>query len=145
MRLRASDLTLAAVVSLTACGSENHTGDYPPPAPAPTAVSCADASQLRQHAVDDRRQSDELDSDHERIYVGNRASFFASLAIIADLECKVTLAEADEALQPALEAARRAEDTSSLCEKAFAWGEADFIASRVIALLTQELPAPPPR
>lgn len=29
-------------------------------------------------------------------------------------------------------------------ERAFAWGEADFIASHVIALLIQELPAPPP-
>jgi len=98
---------------------------------------------LRQRAVDDRRQSDELRSDHERIYVGNRAGFFASLAIIADLKCKVTPAEADEALKPAFEAARKAEDTSSMYEMAFRWGEADFMATQVIALLVQQLPAPP--
>lgn len=142
MRLRALPLALA-IIALTACDGGNTTSDYPPASPAPTAVSCADAPQLRQRAVDDRRQSDELDSDHERIYVGNRANFFASLAIIADLKCKVTLAEADEALKPALEAARKAETTSSMYERASRWGEADFIAAQVITVLIQLLPAQP--
>lgn len=115
---------------------------YPPPPPAPTAVSCTDAPQLRQRAIDDRRQRAELDSDHERIYIGNRANFFASLAIVADLKCKVTLAEVDEALKPAFEAARKAEATRSMYERALSWGEADFIATQVIALLVRQLPGP---
>lgn len=139
MRLLASSLALAALAALTACDD----GHYPPASPAPTAVSCTDAPQLRQRAIDDRRRADELKSDHVRIYTGNRASFFAALAIIADLKCRVTLAEADEALKPALEAARRAEETSSMYRKAFAWGEAGFIATQVIALLIRQLAAPP--
>lgn len=126
MHVRALPLTLAVLVPLTAGGN----GNVARASPAPTAVSCTDAPQLRQRAVDDRRLSDELKSDHERIYIGNRASFFASLAIIADLKCRVTLAEADEALKPAFEAARKAEATRSMHERAFAWGKADFIALR---------------
>ena len=141
MWLRAFPLALS-LVAFTACGNKS-VSDYPPPSPAPTVVSCADAPQLRQRAVEDRRQSEELNSDHEKIYVGNRASFFASLAIIADLKCKVTLVEADEALKPALEAARKAEDASSMYERAFRWSEADFIATQVIALQIQKLPAKP--
>jgi hypothetical protein len=146
MRLRALPFALAALVALTACGNgSNVTTDYRRASPAPTTVSCTDGPQLRQRAIDDRRRADELKSDHERIYTGNRATFFASLAIIADLKCRVTLAEADEAdeaLKPAFEAARRAEDTRSMYRKAFAWGEAGFIATQVSALLIQQLPAP---
>jgi len=141
MRLRSLLLTLAALVAFASCGSG--TRDYPPHFPTPTTVTCADAPQLKRRGVDDRSQSNELNSDHEKIHVGNRASFFASLAIIADLKCRVTLAAADEALKPALEAARKAENSKSMYERAFRWGEADFIATHVIALMIQELPAPP--
>jgi hypothetical protein len=142
MRLRALALALAVLVAITACGDKGSTDDAAP-SPAPTAVSCADAPQLRQRAVDDRRESDERTSDQEKIYIGNRAGFFASLAIIADLKCEVTLAEADEALKPAFDAARKAEGTRSMYERAFRWGQAAFIATQVIALLVQQLPAPP--
>jgi len=143
MRLRGLTLVLAALPALTACDSGGAVTGNPPSSPAPKAVNCTDAPQLRQRAIDDRRQSDELKSDHEKIYIGNRASFFASLAIVADLKCRVTLAEADEALKPAFEAARKAEDTSSMFERAKRWSEADFIASQVITLLIQQLSAPP--
>jgi hypothetical protein len=46
-------------------------------------------------------------------------------------------------LKPALEAARRAEDASSMYEKILEWGEADFIATQVIALQIEQLSAPP--
>jgi len=140
MRLLALISVLATSVAVTACG-----GGAAPAAPAPTAVGCGDAPQLRQRAIDDRRQSAELSSDQERIYVGNRANFFASLAIIADLECKVAPAAADEALKPAFEAARKAESTRSMYERAFRWGEADFIASQVIDRLIPQLVSGPHR
>lgn len=138
MRVRALLPTLAPLVALTACGSAPKVVP-----PAPTAVACADAPQLRQRAVDDRRQAGELKSDQDKVYIGSRANFFASLAIIADLKCKVVLPEADEALKPAFEAARKAESTRSFYERAIRWGEADFKASEVIALLVQRLPATP--
>jgi hypothetical protein len=56
-----------------------------PLAPTPTAVSCGDAPQLRQRAADERRRSDEVKSDQEKITLGTRASYPASLAIVADL------------------------------------------------------------
>jgi hypothetical protein len=140
MRSAALPFALTAVAALIAgCSGTRVTVDR---SPAPTAVGCADAPQLRRRAVEDRRQSDELKSDQEKIWVGNRAGFFASLAVIADLKCKVTLAEADEALKPAIAAARRAEETSSLYERAFKWGEATFVATRVTELLIQQLTVP---
>ena len=145
MRLRTIAVTLAAVWGLAACVGEVVIDDpRASPPPAPTTVSCQDAPQLKQWAGDDRRYADGRKSDHEKIYIGNRASFFASLANIADLKCKVTLAAADEALRPAIETARKAEATSSLYEKAQRWSEADFIASQVITLLIQNLPGGPP-
>jgi hypothetical protein len=93
--------------------------------------------------LDDRRQHDETNSDQERIVAGNRATFYASLAIIADLKCQVTLAEADEALKPAFDAARKAEATRSFYERAVWWGEAGFIVTQVVPMLIKQLPAPP--
>jgi len=127
--------------AIAACDGANKGGsDY---SPAPTAVDCADAPQLRQRALDARRQSVETTSDQEQIVAGNRATFYASLAIIADLKCKVTLAEADEALKPAFDAARKAEATRSFYEEAVHWGEAGFIATEVVPMLMKQLSAPP--
>src|SRR5687767_1486643 len=95
-------LALATLVALTGCA---RTGLNPPSTVVPAAVSCMDAPQLRQRAVDDRRKSDASKSDHDKIVMGNRAGFFASLANIADLRCRVKIAEADESLRPAFEAA----------------------------------------
>ena len=143
MRSRPLLAAIPVLVALSACGSGSAATSDPPAPPAPTAVGCADAPQLKQRAADDRRRSAERSSDHEKIYIGNRANFFASLAILADLKCKVTLPEADEALKPAFEAARKAEATSSLYERALRWGEADFIAAEVAPLLIRQLPTPP--
>ena len=146
MRFRTIPVALVAAFALAACVSDG-TNDDPraSPAPAPATVTCQDSAQLKQWAVDDRRYADGRKSDHEKIYIGNRASFFASLANIADLKCKVTLAAADEALKPAIEAARKAEATSSMYERAQRWSEADFMASQVIAQLIQQLPTAPPK
>jgi hypothetical protein len=139
MRIRDLPGAVALVVACAACGDGTEVGRDSPPAP--TAVNCADAAGLRQRAVDDRGRSEESKSDQERISIGNRANFLASLAIIADLKCKVTLAAADEALKPAFDAARKAETSNSMYERAFRWGQADFIAAQVIAVLIQQLPA----
>ena len=140
MRSHTFFLVLATLVTATAC---TRTGANARPTSVPQSVACADASPLRQRAVDDRRKSEASKSDHEKIAVGSRASFFASLATTADLKCKVALAEADEALKPALEAARKAEATSSTYERAQRWNEATFIATEVMALQIQRLLASP--
>jgi hypothetical protein len=143
MRLLAASSALAGLVAIAACDAANKGGsDSARPSPAPTAVNCADAPHLRERALDDRRRSDKTNSNQEKIVTGSRATFYASLAIIADLKCKVTLAEADEALKPAFEAARKAEATRSFYERALQWGEAGFIATQVVPMLMKQLPAP---
>jgi len=141
MRSRALPVTLAALVALSACERSDR-GDASA-SQVPTAVTCTDARQMRQQAIDDRHQIERLQSDQAKTIAANRASFFASLASIADLKCRVTLAEADRALIPALEAARRAEDAGSFYETAQKWAEAAFISIQVGALLIQQLPSPP--
>jgi hypothetical protein len=104
----------------------------------PAAVSCTDAPQFRQRAAEDRRKSEASKSDHDKIVLGNRAGFFASLANIADLKCKVTIS--DETLKPAFEAARKAEVSRSTYERAQQWSAASFIATEVIAQQIRRLP-----
>jgi hypothetical protein len=111
--------------------------------PAPTAVDCADAPQLRQWALEARRQSVETSSDQTKIVAGNRATFYASLGTIADLKCTVVLAEAEEALKPAFDAVRKAETARSFYEEAVHWGEAAFIATQVVPMLMGQRSAPP--
>ncbi len=137
MRSTTLYLALATLGTLTACA---RAGVNPPPTAVPAAVSCTDAPHFRQRAVEDRRKSEASKSDHDKIVVGNRAGFFASLANIADLTCKVTATEADSALKPAFEAARRAEVSRSTYERAQRWSEAAFIATEVIAQQIQQLP-----
>jgi len=137
MRARALFVVLTALVGVTACG-----GDYPAATPAPTAVGCTDAPDLRQRALADRRLSEEAGSSQAKISSGTRASVYASLAIVAELKCKVALAGVDEALKPALEAARRAVDAGNFSDTASAWAEANFRATQVIELLVQQLPVP---
>ena len=136
MRSRPLFLALATLVTLTACA---RTRFNPPSTTVPAAVGCMDAPQLRQRAVDDRRKSDASKSDHDKIVLGNRAGFFASLANIADLKCKVTIS--DEALKPAFEAARKAEVSRSTYERAQQWSAAAFVATEVIAQQIRLLPA----
>jgi len=140
-RRRRIIVALLGLVATAACDGANKGGsDY---SPAPTAVSCEDAPQLRQRALEARRQSVETTSDQQKIVAGSRATFYASLAIIADLKCKVAVAEADEALKQAFDAARQAEATRSFYEEAVYWGEACFIATQVVPMLMKQLSAPP--
>ncbi len=133
-------LALATVTTLSACA---RAGANSRPTAVPAAVGCADASQFRQRAADDRRKSEASKSDHDKIVTGNRASFFASLANIADLTCKVSGFKANEALKPAFDAARKAELSRSTYERAQRWSEAAFAASEVIALQIQQLAGSP--
>jgi hypothetical protein len=135
---------LAVLAAVSACdgGGQAPSRSSSMPLP-PTVVGCADAPQLGQTAADDRRVSGESRSDQERIVLGNRAGFFVSLAIIAELRCSVLSVQADEPLRAALEMARQAEDESGFYESAFRWAEANFLASQVIALLIREVPVPP--
>jgi hypothetical protein len=143
MRLVVVSSTLAALLATTACEQGGSASSRP--SPAPTAVACADAPELRQRALDDRRRREQTNSDQERIVTSSRATFYSSLAIIADLKCKVTLAEADDALRPAFEAARKAEATDSFYERAVHWSDAGFIVTQVVPMLMKPLNAPPPR
>jgi hypothetical protein len=140
MCVRPLPVAVAVLFAITACDGGNEASTAKTPlAPTPTAVSCGDAPQLRQRAADERRRSDEVKSDQEKITLGTRASYLASLAIVADLKCRVTSSEADEAVKPAFEAARKAEAASSFYERAVRWGEADYIATEVVAILIQQL------
>lgn len=145
MRLSAVFLALAGLVAISACDGTKASDDARRPSPAPTAVNCGDAAQLEQRALDDRRRRDETSSDQEKIVAGNRGTFYASLAIVADLKCRVTLAEADEALKPAFDAARKAEATRSFYERAVLWSEAGLIVTQVVPMLMKRLPVPPPK
>jgi len=135
MRIQAL-LAAAALLTVTGCGGDSSVATESASAGViPAAVSCGDAPALRQRAADDRRRIAESRSDQERISVGSRANLLASLAVIADLKCKVTLAEADEALKPALEAARKAAATKSVYEKTRGFNEASFAATGVVEAL----------
>jgi hypothetical protein len=142
IRIDAVVLTVAVLIGMTAYGCAGDIAKDAPASQVPAAVNCTDAPQLRQRALDDRRLSGQSSSDQDKINVGNRARFLASLAIVAELKCKVTLAAADDALQPALDAARKAQETPSFYERTVLWGEADFMATQVVAMLVQQLPAP---
>src|SRR5688572_10454989 len=99
MRLVAVVVAFAAVVGFTLWQNTRTDSEYIPPSPAPTLVNCGDAAELGETALEGRRQRDETSSDQEKVVASNRATYFASLAIIADLKCKVTLPDADEALK----------------------------------------------
>jgi hypothetical protein len=132
---------VAVLAAVSACdgGSEapSRSSAGPPP---PTAVVCGDAPGFRETAAAYRRASGESTSDQERLVLGNRAGFHASLAIIADLRCSVQSVQADDPLRMALEAARQAESERGFYASAFHWAEANFLASQVIALLIREMP-----
>ena len=134
MRMLVAALGLALAI---ACDRPNDVG--PANSPAPAAVTCADAPQLRQRALDERRLSVGTTSDQEKIVAGSRATFYMSLAIIADLKCKVTSAEADATLTRALAAARKTEGTRSFYERAVLWTEAGVTASEAISMFLQQL------
>ena len=141
MRLVALFLAVAGVVAFTAYHNAHKGNGDPHLSATPSAVNCGDAAELAQQASDRRRQRDESDSDQEKIVASSRATFYASLAIVADLKCKLMLPEADEALKPAFEAARSAESTRSFYERAVWWGDASFLATQVVSTAMKQLPA----
>ena len=144
MRVRTVLLALAVLVSIAGCDGPAAVSVELMEAPSsaiPATVSCGDAGQLRHRAANDRTQVGQSRSDHERISVGSRANFLATLAVIADLKCKVTSTEADDVLKPALEAARKAEENNGIYEKTRGFNDANFAATRAVALLTERLSA----
>ncbi len=144
MRVPPVLLALVVLASIAGCDGPSTVSVELMEAPSsaiPAAVNCGNAAQLRERAASDRTRVGQSRSDHERISVGSRANFLATLAVVADLKCKVTHAEADEALRPALEAARKAEESDSVYEKTNGFNDASFMATRAAALLTERLPA----
>jgi hypothetical protein len=133
-------VTLALTVT-TAC--ERSTDQAPTGAPAPTAVVCTDAPQWRQRANDERQLIGEATSDQAKIVGGSRANFYVSLAVVADLKCKVTSADADALLTLALSAARNAEGASNFYETAIRWSEAGMAASQAVSKFVEQLPPSP--
>lgn len=142
MRLRTLFLALMVVPLITGCESRAETS-VEVVEPIPTAVNCGDAPQLRERAGADRRRVEQSRSDHERISLGSRANFLASLAVIADLKCKVTFTSADETLKRSLDLAREAESSDSIYEKTRRFHDADFTARQVIDMLIPRLVAAP--
>ena len=142
MRIRALVLALAILASIAGCDGAQHVSvelRESPSSAMPTAVHCGNGGQLRQRAANDRSRVDESRSDHERISIGSRANFLASLAVIADLKCKVSSPDVDDMLKPALEAARKAEANASIYEKTRGFAGADFTAHQVIDSLVQQI------
>ena len=142
MRMRTSVPVLAILTSIAGCdGAQNVSVELRESSSSaiPTAVHCGNGGQLRQGAANDRGRVDESRSDHERISIGSRANFLASLAVIADLKCKVSAPEIDDTLKPALEAARKAEANSSVYERTRGFAAADFTAHQVIDSLIQQV------
>lgn len=132
--------TFVVVVCLALVTACDRSGDVGPVgSPVPTAVICGDAPQLQQRALDARRQHAETTSDQATIISGSRATFYLSLATIADLKCTVASADADAALTQALAAARRAEETGSFYESAVQWTEAGMSATDAVSLLLEQL------
>ena len=68
MRLRTLVCVVAALPLIAACNEGQ--GDAARLEPVPTAVSCADAPQLRQRAAEDRRASEARQSDQEKPAAG---------------------------------------------------------------------------
>ena len=107
----------------------------------PTAIVCADNATLRQQAADDRGRSDAATSDQQKILLVSRANFVASLALIAELNCR-GIRPADDALKSVLDAARSADSAKSFYERARHWSEASLMATQLVQTLIQQLPAP---
>ena len=106
----------------------------------PATVNCGDATHLRDRSAQDHRSSSERSGDQEKIDLASRAWFVATLATIADLQCKVQLANADEIMRRALDAARQAQDSSSFYVRTQKWQEAGLMAEEAVARMVEQLP-----
>ena len=142
MRARTLLLALTVLTSIAGCDGPQVLSVEVVESAIPTAVSCGQSGQLRERAANDRSRVGESRSDHERISLGSRANFLATLAVVADLKCTVTGTDAEEPLKAALEAAHKAESTNSVYEKTRGFNEANFAAIRALKLLTERLARP---
>jgi hypothetical protein len=132
---------ITAVAVLAGCGADDEADGRARDAIAvPSAAGCGDASRWRQRAAETRSERLESSSDQARITHANRANFFASMAVAADLQCIVSLNDGDHALEAALDAARTAERARSFYEQTIRWGEAHHAANGAIELLVQRIP-----
>ena len=140
MARRALMLSLSLVVlgSLTAC---QFAGDIRAAETMPAAVSCQDAAQLRLRSSDAQRRGEFTTSDQEKIIANSHASYFATLATVADLMCKGPAIGTEATLAQAFAAARRSEEASSFYERAIALSEANLRATETVRILLK-LPAP---
>jgi hypothetical protein len=142
MRTRACSVVLAGLV-LAACSDGSDAVSDEAPAPLRRVVRCEDAPRLREQAVENRRRRDELTSDQGKISAGNRAVFLTSMALLADLACRVSPVGIDDPVNRAHDAARRAEAASGFYESTAAWSEAHVHAHDAIGQLIRRLPVPP--
>lgn len=140
MKIFSLFLLQVMLVAIAGCGGGGEAASARA-VPAPTAASCADAPQLKQRAIEDRRKSGEVTGDRAKIISGSRARFLVSLAHVAELKCMTTVAEADTVLVKAFDAVRAAETTSSEYEAAIKWIEADLMAADAVTLLIGRLRA----
>ncbi len=144
MTIRSLLLISVALVGATGC-AQFRDAPAAESAPLPSAVSCADASTLKERAVDARRGIVSVKGDRAKTISGNRAKFLTSLAAVAQLHCKTNVAEADALLRKALDTGHAAEATNSEYEAARLWTEADLLATDAMALLISQLSAPSPQ
>lgn len=136
--MRVRELTyLPALLLLASCDAAS---DAPDATAVPAAAECADAGPLRQRVSDDRLRMTEVSSQQTQVVLGSRANFMASLALVAQLGCAVTLPDGDTALEAALEGARAAVEASSFYEQATRWNEANYALAQLIENLVQRLP-----
>lgn len=139
MRIRHLLVATAVLGTALGCGGVGEASGVEA-IPLPATVNCADLSQLTDQASDARRRSAEPTGDRARIIAGSRARFTASLATIAHLKCRGSVAEADVRLAEALGAARDAASTRSQYAAAHRWNEAVLLAGDAIALLVGQAP-----
>ena len=126
--MRISLLLVAAVVlGVSACNTGQSAPDTPGDSVLESTVDCADAQILAARSLDPPRRKE---GDRAKIIRLNRAVYFAALANVAELKCKVTDLQADGTLTRAFDAAHKAEATASEYEKAQLWSQAALYATQ---------------
>lgn len=130
-------LTLAALAVVVACAESP--GDAVPQPPDVTTLECTDGSQMRELAQEYYRRSVEQTGDQAKILLGGQANFHGSLAILADLQCRLTTPDADSVVNAVLQDGRAAASAPPFYEQAQSWGRANFAALQAIEMLTRQL------
>jgi hypothetical protein len=139
---------IVAVAMLTGCGADgadraDGEGSHGTVAAksAPNAAGCGDAPQWRERAAETRVEALSSSRDQSRITSINRANFFSSMAIAADLQCIVPLQDGDPAIEAALHAAHAAERALRFYEQTLHWGVAHAAVNEAIERLVQRVEA----